>query len=278
MLEMAMNLNVLITLIVTIITFRKTYSKNANLNNLNAIATIYSLYIFSFGILWNLQLTDVGLELLLLNILFLAEFIATIVNIFIIVSKIKKQGKTTLPSYDAKKVRLVLYLPLIIFLVPYLYELYILNNCSYLLSYNYQNGIIISEDTYIAIINNKPITITLEKNLFTRKPKNSHEHLDIDGYTVTYEKDGAILIEKSYDEIVNITDLEEDVSKIIMKLKKDYPKTSKVYIDYFKEKKYILLALVSEEGSINKEYFYYNNKYIPIQTHGNLVKVTYYGG
>lgn len=50
-----------------------------------------------------------------------------------------------------------------------MYELYVINNCNYLLKYNYQTGIIQSDDTYIAIINNKPVTITLQKNLFNRK-------------------------------------------------------------------------------------------------------------
>ena len=60
-------------------------------------------------------------------------------------------------------------IPVIVFIIPYVYELYVINNCNYLLKYNYQNGIIQSDDTYIAIINNKPVTITLQKNLFNRK-------------------------------------------------------------------------------------------------------------
>ena len=97
------------------------------------------------------------------------SFIIHIVSICCINRKIKKSNNTDYNILSIKKYIILSIIPVIVFIIPYVYELYVINNCNYLLKYNYQNGIIQSDDTYIAIINNKPVTITLQKNLFNRK-------------------------------------------------------------------------------------------------------------
>lgn len=103
--------------------------------------------------------------------IFISNFynIIHIVSICCINRKIKKSNNTDYNILSIKKYIILSIIPVIVFIIPYVYELYVINNCNYLLKYNYQTGIIQSDDTYIAIINNKLVTITLQKNLFNRK-------------------------------------------------------------------------------------------------------------
>ena len=100
----------------------------------------------------------------------------------------------------------LIVIPVIILIIPYIYELYLINNCNFLLEYNYQNGIIQSDNTYI--VNNKPVTITLQRNLFNRKGL-STEKLN---YNVKYTNDIEISEKDSN---------YEDIKKIALDAKKD---------------------------------------------------------
>ena len=141
------------------------------------------------------------------------------------------------------------------------------------MKYNYQNGIIQSDDTYIAIINNKPVSITLQKNLFNRKGLSTNEL----NYNIIYTNSTEILAENSEYEKTIIEN--EDIKKIALDAKERCPSAKGAYIDYFSEGKYAIIVLTSEENHETQlgEYFYYNNTYIKnINTYGNLDSITYY--
>ena len=106
-----------------------------------------------------------------------------------------------------------------------MYELYVINNCNYLLKYNYQNGIIQSDDTYIAIINNKPVTITLQKNLFNRKGFSAKKL----NYNIIYTNGVEISTrDSSYNKIIVEN---EDIKKIALDAKERCPSAIGAFID-----------------------------------------------
>ena len=59
--------------------------------------------------------------------------------------------------------------PILIFVIPFSYELYVLNKCEYVIRYNYQSGWIQSDDYFVAVTNNKPVEVTLQKIPFERE-------------------------------------------------------------------------------------------------------------
>lgn len=85
----------------------------------------------------------------------------------------------------------IILIPVMLFVVSYSYELYRLNTCDYLVHFNYQNGIVISEDAYYAVTNHKPAKVTLENNLFNRKSKCEYKGVttDIVG-SIRFNKNG----------------------------------------------------------------------------------------
>lgn len=134
------------------------------------------------------------------------------------------------------------------------------------MEYNYQIGIIQSDNTYIAIVNNKPATITLQRNPFNRKGLSTEEL----NYNVKYTND--IKISKKDSNY-------EDIKKIALDAKKRCTSVKGAFIDYFPKGKVAIIKLLSEEnyGTELGEYFYYNNTYIQnINTHGSLSSITHY--
>lgn len=57
----------------------------------------------------------------------------------------------------------VLAVPILLFVATYIYELNQLKHCDYLVHFNYQNGIVQSDHTYIAIRDHKAVPVTLTK-------------------------------------------------------------------------------------------------------------------
>ena len=183
----------------------------------------------------------------------------------------KAQTDKTTTKLNLTLYTLLAIVPALLAIVPFAYESYLLYNCEYLLKFNYQNGIIQSDDTYIAIINHKPTTITLQLN---RKGKTTdkqyYEVSYVDGTKVTTRdsKFNKVLAENN------------NLEKIAADAKKKAPSAQGGSIYYFPEGKYVIIHVTSDEGSglVLGEYFYYNNNYVSdIDTHGTLETVTYYG-
>ncbi len=273
MLKSAIYCNVLILLIISIFLMVKIFKKNSNLGKIRKLIIIYIIFNFISFYLCNSEIVDTGWDLIFLLPISIITFIIHIVSICCINKKIKKSNNTDYNSLSVKKYTIISIIPAIIFIIPYIYELYVINNCNYLLKYNYQNGIIQSDDTYIAIINNKPVSITLQKNLFNRKGLSTNEL----NYNIIYTNSTEILAENSEYEKTIIEN--EDIKKIALDAKERCPSAKGAYIDYFSEGKYAIIVLTSEEnhGTQLGEYFYYNNTYIKnINTYGSLDSITYY--
>lgn len=273
MLKSAIYCNVFILLIMSIFFMTKIFKKNSDLNNIRKLIIVYIIFNFISFYLCNSEIVDTGWDLIFLLPISIISFIIHMVSICCINKKIKKIDNTNCNSFNIKKYIIISIIPVIVFIIPYIYELYVINNCNYLLKYNYQNGIIQSDDTYIAIINNKPVSITLQKNLFNREGLSTNEL----NYNIIYTNGIEISTRDSkYNKIIIEN---EDIKKIALDAKERCPSARGAYIDYFSEGKIAIIVLMSEEthGTQLGEYFYYDSTYIKsINTHGSLESITYY--
>lgn len=121
-----------------------------------------------------------------------------------------------------------------------------------------------SSRSYIAIINNKTINITLQKNLFNRKGT-SIESLP---YNVSYN-DGIEIMENDLNY--------EDIMEIAMDIKERVPSIREAKIYYLQEGKYAFVYLHDENDLTVRIYFYYENNYIEsINNKEYLSEIIYY--
>ena len=120
------------------------------------------LSIFNFAAM---SILDTGLEYLLYFVVFIAAMVFYGVSIILCI--VKRKRKTKKPSRIAST--LLLLIPAFTLLIPLCFEQYLLNRCTYLLEYNYQNGFIISEYTRYAIVNNHSYHVDSMKNLLPRE-------------------------------------------------------------------------------------------------------------
>lgn len=266
MLKSAIYFYVLVLLIMSIIFMIRIFIKKGNLNEIKKLIIIYMMFNFISFYLYKSEIVDTGWNVIFLFLISVITFIIHVISICCIKRKIKKSNNTDYNNLNIRKYIFLIIIPIIIFVIPYMYELYVINNCNYLLKYNYQGGIIQSDDTYIAIINNKPVTITLQKNLFNRKGFSTEKLY----YNVKYTN-GIEISKKdpSY----------EDIKKIALDAKERCSSAKGAHINYFSEGKFAIIDLLSEEawGTRLGEYFYYNNTYIKnIKTLGSLESITYY--
>ena len=273
MLKSAIYCNVFILLIMSIFFLTRIFMKNSDLKKLRKLIIIYIIFNFISFYLCGSEIVDIGWDFIFLFPISIISFIIHIVSICCINRKIKKSNNTDYNILSIKKYIILSIIPVIVFIIPYVYELYVINNCNYLLKYKYQNGIIQSDDTYIAIINNKPVTITLQKNLFNRKGFSAKKL----NYNIIYTNGVEISTrDSSYNKIIVEN---EDIKKIALDVKERCPSARGAFIDYFSEENYAIIGLTLEEtyGSQLGEYFYYDNTYIQsINTHGSLESITYY--
>lgn len=271
MLKSAIYLNVVILFVASIIFLKKISKSNIDLKSLKKLIIFYLLC--DIGAFCSFSLIDVGWNAIVVFPTFVISWILYIIGICRVNNKIELESNTSYEKLNTKKYTIISILPVLIFIIPYIYELYALNNCSYLLEYNYQNGFIQSDDTYIAIVNNRPVNITLQKNLFNRQGVSTR----MKTYDVVYTNGTLITtLDSNRNEVV----VEDENIKMVAMDAKERSKLAKgAFIEYFEEENYVIITLTSKEnsGSILGEYFYSNNKYVKsINTHGSLKSITYY--
>ena len=229
MLKSAIYCNVFILLIMAIFFMIRIFKKNSDLKKIRKLIMIYIIFNFISFYLCISEIIDTGWDFIFLIPISIISFIMYIINISCINRKIKKLNNTNYNNLSIKKYIILSIIPVVVFIIPYMYELYVINNCNYLLKYNYQNGFIQSDDTYIAIINNKPVTITLQTNLFNRKGISTNEL----NYDIIYTNDIEISTrDSSYNKIIIEN---EDIKKIALNAKERCPSARGASIDYFSE-------------------------------------------
>ena len=266
MLKRAMYCNVFLILIISIILMIMTFKNKRKKENLRPIIITYLIYTIISNILYSCGMLDIGWDLLFLQPI---SIITIIINIISVVKTNKnKEEKIKITKYI-----LYIILPILMFIIPYSYELYIINNCDYLIKYNYQSGIVISEDSYLAVMKDKVVNITLQNNILGREGR----QVEVSKYDALYKEELLITTkDENHDEVIVEN---EKLNKIAHNIKNKEKNSKSAYIQYFQEEDYAIITLLDDEGygSVLGEYLYSNNKYIKINTpSGDIEEVIYY--
>jgi len=237
----------------------------------NVLAVAFIVLDFVIYYLFTANYIDIGLELLL--VYGPALLAAVLLVISLIITNLKPTTKKN--GFSKIVVGMLIAIPLLVLLVPFGYETYLLNECSYLLTYNYQNGIIQSDDTYIAIVDGKPVTVTLQKNILGRQSTaftsnfrgGVHCNIVFERENITFE----------YPE-----EAPQDADKILAVARAAKIRQSaalSAFVDYFPEGNYTIITLCDREngGTVLAEYFYSGSELVAeVFTEGGLSSVAYY--
>lgn len=277
MLKFAMYFNVFLLFVMSIFFLVKICGKKEEYEKLKPVIILYIMYdILSFGLCFS-NIVEVDWDLLFIIPIFLLSLIMLVIGFSCVNRKNNKVINFNSDNYNvynssdsvSKKYIIMCILPALIFIIPYIYELYILNSCDYLLYYNYQAGIVVSDDSYIAIVNNKPKLVTLQKNLFNRKGK----FIRFSTYSIHYGDDIQITTnDYKYDEI-EIED--EEIKKIALDMKNRCKSVRSMQLTYFSNRKYAIVSVLS--GIDGGEFLYYNNRYVQhVKVYGGLESIIYY--
>ena len=278
MLKFAMYFNVFLLFVMSIIFLIRIFVKKDGYEELRQIIILYIAYdILSFN-LCSFNIVEVGLDLLFIFPIFLLSLIMLVIGLFCVSGKNNRTINFNSDNYNSytqasKKCIIVYVLPFLVFIIPYIYELYIINNCDYLLYYNSQSGIIVSEDSYIAVINHRPLSVTLQKNLFNREGK----FIELSTYDIRYNDDIQITYRDYKHDKVEIKD--EKIRKVALDVKERCKSAQSMELSYFSNRKYAIATALSDTygGTVLDEFLYYNNRYIQrIKAYGGLESVTYY--
>lgn len=272
MLKGAIFFNVLLLLIMSIYFIIDSNKKNNKIGKLKELIIVYIIYnIINMIICYNNELVDIDWNIFIIIPVSIISFVLCIISICRANKLLKTKKKTD--NNRSTKYLVIMLIPALLFVCAYLFELYVINRCEYLLKYNYQSGMISSEDTYMAIINNKPLSVTLQKNLFNRNGK-SYEG---ENYNVIYNDEVEIsTINSNYEKKI----IDNEKLKAVSLDAKEKSKDAKSAIIYYLPKgEYVIISLLSNKnsGTVLGEYFYYNGKYVKsINIKGDLESVIYY--
>lgn len=271
MLRSVIYLSIVLIFIMSIYYLLISNKNNKQLEKTKCLIIDYIIYDIITIIICYIGIVELDWDVIILIPTLLLSLILYLIAKYRINRILKKDNKKTNTNLVVYSPVLIISVLLVVF--SYVFELFIINNCDYLLKYNHQDGIIISENTYIAIIYNRPITITLQKNLFKRQGK----IIKNERYEIKYKNDDTISIKNNLDDEID----NEDIRKIAIDAQKKYPDVGSAVITYLPEGKYAIINLTSKfnNGVANslEEQFYAKEKYIKsIKTKGSLETITSY--
>jgi len=246
----------------------KSVKKKSNIIGIALIVfSIIELVMLRYDIIefdWN--------ELFLLPTAF-ASLILSIVGV--IVANARRKIKT-----DKMKLGIelaVVLAPVILFAIPYSYETYIINNCDYIITYNYQNGVVTSDDTYIALTDGKKTEINLKEPIIFGKKEHTFNARVIGFYSVYYGDE--LEVETKYgdeayaDRALEITDAIKEADDLIFES----------YLYYIPEKDIAIIKVFHKQNNTQvsiaysaDEYCYIDGEFIPMRFSGDFESLTYY--
>lgn len=270
MFKSALNLVLAIIFIFSFVYFFLSLNRTSKKKS-NVLAVAFIVLDFVIYYLFTANYIDIGLELLL--VYGAALLAAVLLVISLIITNIKPTTKKN--GFSKIVVGMLIAIPLLVLLVPFGYETYLLNKCSYLLTYNYQNGIIQSDDTYIAIVDGKPVTVSLQKNILGRQST---------AFTSNYSGvvNCIIVFESEHITFEYPEEAPQDAD-IILAVARDakirQSAALSASLDYFPEGIYTIITLCDREdgGTVLAEYFYSGSELVAeVFTEGGLSSVAYY--
>lgn len=252
-----------------------------SINSKNKTSSIYFsvinivIFVYLYVLLYlpfNLEL-DIGLGYLMLVLLIIINGIIILINIIINIVKIFKYDFCD-DDRNIKKFLLLLLIPIMILLITYFHESVALKNSDYILTYNYQNGIVTSETNRYAINSKGCTKFDIGNKLIDNSTFVNYKDYDI------YSDNKGIY----FDVDIDLSREEQDIIKRI--IRDSLPKNSgKVnyydsYIIKIKGSNYYIIenkktsAPELDYGSVLGEYIYYNDKRIcKINAPGDLEEI-----
>ena len=271
MLKNAIFFNTFLILVLSIVLVVWTFHKKYDLRRVGWLFLAFLVYAFFSLLLSGSEIVDIGWNFLFLGPASLLTMLLCIIGL--IRFGLKRRGQVSGPALHPAVCLLMIVLPVLIFLIPYVYERITIGRCEYLLAYNYQNGIIQSDDSYIAIVGGKPVEVTLQFYPFHRKG----EPAKCRYFNVVYREETRIE-PPQYGEDRNAT-VTEDLRRAAADASLRAPSAKGASVYYFPEGQYAILTMMSEEysGTLLGEYFYAGGEYVAdVRTAGSYEEGTYY--
>jgi len=263
MLKGALCINIGIFGLLSLLLCINSFSKKSIINWISVAVVLLVLTFINLILASNCVDLDWGLLLAYLC------FIITEILLIITIIKcfISRKNRNESPSIIAAVAMIAV--PVALFAITYSYELYRINACDYLVQYNYQNGIVESKDTFLAIKNHKPAKVTLIKNLFNRKITKEYKGIATDLFcSIDFDDNGnrKLNIYNDYSK-----EYEAVFDKIGEAVYADIPGISYIEIHYVAEEND---AHVRTMGS---EYIYHDyEKTAQYDALGNIMQITVY--
>lgn len=268
MFKSALNLVLAIIFIFSFVYFILSLSKSFNKKS-NVLAVAFIVLDVIIYILFTGDFIDIGWGLLFTN------GVALLAAVLLVISLIITNHTTKENGFSKILVGMLIAIPLLVLLVPFGYETYLLNKCSYLLTYNYQNGIIQSDDTYIAIVDGKPVTVSLQKNILGRQSTAFPSNYS--GYVyciIVFERENV-----TFDRPEETPQDADRILAVAGDAKIRQSAALSAIVNYFPEGNYTIITLCDQKdgGAVLAEYFYSGSEFIAeVSTKGNLSSVAYY--
>lgn len=218
-------------------------TKNKKVCKTNIIISIcFVVYLF-FSIIMLPGFLGVATGLETLIYLFVAAIDSIILIVEVIINLVKLKKKELGENKYNKCYGIVLVsIPLIMVIVSFLYELNFLNKCELVLNFEYQNGIVISDITKIAVGKDFCKEINISER-FKNKEARNLEHYT---YDIEENENGEIIITSDYDD-PNLMKINTEIVKQIY-LNDSYTKSETALKLYQDEPNVIYKGIVTKIG------------------------------
>lgn len=270
MLRIAMYAEVFILLVVSVVLLICAISKNVKKKS-NIVAGAYLVMTIGLLFLIDSEIVDFDWNLLILNPAVILVGIILIAGM--IVANVRRKNKPEHLEPWIKAVAIII--PVLVFVVPFAIETYLLNACDVYIKYNYQNGWVTSVDTNYAIVKDIPYVVTLNKNIVERNDEHRISNGGWNEYIVTFDGDDQPVIDTSWSDVSYV----ESVSKIATQVKQTFANIDRMWIYYISDTGNAIISVEYNESNINsdyKDYYYCADKIIEIDAAGNLEEIMYY--
>ena len=262
MLRMVLYINAFLYTVLSIVMFANSVSKK-RINWISASIVLILLAIVNVALL--LKCVETGWSMIFVMPAVLVTVILSVISLI----RCIVAGKMNLERPSTVVCGIIAAVPVLLFVFAYSYEMYRINTCDFIVKYNYQNGIVQSDNTYLAIKNHKPAKVTLISNLFRRESSKKYlSHSDRISCAVKYRENGEISFDYMND---NSKQYETIFEKLEASVRMEYGASDSVWLIYLPQTED---AIVRVAGG---EYLYYNNQIMSkLDAIGNIDEIVCY--
>ena len=246
MLKDAICFNILLILVVSLYLITRALDKKSDLIRVRKVVVAYIILGYISLRLCISDIVDMSWEGLAVGPWIYLQLFLLLLSLISISQKIEISKNDIPKSKSTKKYIIACLVPVLIFLIPYIYELYIINNCDYLLTYRTSGGVF-STESVMAIINNNTATVTLQENLFERTGIST----EVASYEIVYNDTIEISMIDENDEPVAVEN--ELIEQIASDARERNSSASVATVEYLAEGGYAIVRIKTDE-SYNEGY------------------------